>query len=97
MMKAANINIDREFFHIFWTTWENSVKSSGEMCFKIILKVTKKQGFTLSLEDTFFGKPQERGQIDPASRFRVKSSFIFPVSTYYTSFIQNAFSEKYYI
>ena len=30
----------------------------------IILKVTKRQGFTLSLEDTFFEKPQ-RGQIDP--------------------------------
>ena len=30
----------------------------------IILKDTKKQGFTLSLEDTFFEKPQG-GQIDP--------------------------------
>ena len=38
----------------------------------IILKVTKKQGFTLSLEDTFFEKPQEGGQIDRPSRFRVK-------------------------
>ena len=28
------------------------------MCFKIILKVTEKQGFTLSLEDTVFEKPQ---------------------------------------
>ena len=27
------------------------------MYFKIILKVTKKQGFTLSLEDAFFEKP----------------------------------------
>ena len=33
------------------------------MCFKIILKVTKNQGFTLSLEDIFFEKPQG-GQID---------------------------------
>ena len=31
----------------------------------IILKVTKKQGLTLSLKDTFFGKPQGWGaQID---------------------------------
>ena len=30
----------------------------------IILKVTKNQGLTLSLEDTFFEKPQG-GQIDP--------------------------------
>ena len=27
----------------------------------IILKVTKKQGFTLSFEDTFLEKPQEGG------------------------------------
>ena len=30
----------------------------------IILKVTKKQDFTLSLKDTFLEKPQ-RGQVDP--------------------------------
>ena len=36
-------------------------------CFKIILKVTKNQGFTLSLEDTFFEKPQGGCQIDPPS------------------------------
>ena len=35
------------------------------MCLKIILKVTKNQGFTLFLEDTFFEKPQ-------GGRFRVK-------------------------
>ena len=37
---------------------------SGKMCFKIILEVTKNQGFTLSLEDTIFEKPQG-GQIYP--------------------------------
>ena len=31
----------------------------------IILKVTKNQGFTLSLEDTIFEKQQERDQIEP--------------------------------
>ena len=55
LMKIANI--DREFLHIFWTTWGNSMKFSGKMCFKIILKVTKNQGFTLSLKDIFFEKP----------------------------------------
>ena len=40
------------------------MKFSGKMCLKIILKVTKNQAFTLSLEDTFFEKPQESGQID---------------------------------
>ena len=34
------------------------MKLSGKMCFKIILKVTKKQGSTLSMEDTFFKKPR---------------------------------------
>ena len=49
------------------------MKFSGKMCLMIILKVTKKQGFTLSLEDTFFEKQQEKGdQIEPPSRFRVK-------------------------
>ena len=30
----------------------------------MILKATKKQGFTLSLEDKFFENPQGGGQID---------------------------------
>ena len=44
----------------------------------IILKVTKKQGFPISLEDTFFEKPQWRGQIErphphpSPSCFRIK-------------------------
>ena len=33
------------------------MKFSGKICFKIILKVTKNQCITLSLEDTFFEKP----------------------------------------
>ena len=44
------------------------MKFSGKMRLMIILKVTKSQGFTLSLEDTFFEKPQdggEGGQTDP--------------------------------
>ena len=55
-MKLANS--DREFLHIYWTTWENSMKFSGKMCLKVILKVTKIQGFTFSSEVTFFEKPQ---------------------------------------
>ena len=41
------------------------MKFSGKMCFKIMLRVTKNQDFTLSLEDTFFKKPQGWGQFDP--------------------------------
>ena len=63
LMKIANI--DREFIHIFWTTWRKSMKFSGKVCFKIILKVTKNQSFTLSLEDTFFKKPQSGSNWPP--------------------------------
>ena len=56
LMKIANI--DREILHNFWTTWGISMKFSGKMWLMIILKVTKNQGFTLSLEDAFFEKTQ---------------------------------------
>ena len=39
------------------------MKFSGKMCLKIILKITKNQDFTLSTEDTFFEKPQGRGEV----------------------------------
>ena len=48
------------------------MKFSEKMCFNIILKVKKTQGFILSLEDTFFEKLQG-GQIDPPDRFRIKT------------------------
>ena len=40
------------------------MKFSEKMCFEIILKVTKSQGLTLSLEDTFFKKARG-GHFDP--------------------------------
>ena len=43
-MKIANI--DRQILHIFWTTWGILTKFSGKMSLKIVLNVTKKQGFT---------------------------------------------------
>ena len=51
------------------------MKFSGKMCLKIMLKVTKNQGFSFSLEDALFQKPQGGGQTDPPSppsRFMVK-------------------------
>ena len=51
------------------------MKFPGKMCFEITLKVTKKQGFTLSFEDTFFEKPQEGGQSDtPPRHIRFKNA-----------------------
>ena len=55
-------NIDKEILHDFWTTWGISMKFSGKMWLLIKLKVTKNQGPTLSLQDTFFEKPTKGGQ-----------------------------------
>ena len=41
------------------------MKFSGKMYLKIILKVTKHQGFSLSLEDTLFEKPQGGVKLTP--------------------------------
>ena len=72
-MKIANT--DREILHIFWTIWRISMKFSEKMCFKTILKVTKSQGFTFSLEDSAFENPQiEPLPLPPNSRFKVKTS-----------------------
>ena len=50
------------------------MKFLGKMYIMIILKVTKKQCFTLSLEETLFEKPQGMGggQVDLCSHFMVK-------------------------
>ena len=45
------VNTDEKNLHIFRTTRRISMKFSGKMCLMIILKVTKKQGFTISLEN----------------------------------------------
>ena len=48
----------------------------------IRLKVTKNEGFTLSLEDTFLQKPQG-GQIDPpALRFALSFKLLFVIYVY---------------
>ena len=44
-----------------------AIMANTQMCLKIILKVTKNQGFSLSLEDKFFEKPQGGDQIDRPS------------------------------
>ena len=45
------VDIGGENLHIFWTTGQISMKPSGKMWLKIILQVTKNQGYTLALED----------------------------------------------
>ena len=62
----------------------------------IILKVTKKQGFTLSLEDTFFKKPHGGSNL-PSSRFRVKTLLhhnIFQDNLFKTASFRNSFQKE---
>ena len=75
LMKKANI--DREILHNFWTTWEISMKFSGMMCLMIILKVTKNQGFSFSLEYTFFEKPRDRVLGSTIRIYRVNPPIVF--------------------
>ena len=66
LIKITNI------VYISWKTWEHSIKSSGKIFLKIILKIIKNEGFTIFLEDTFFEKPLEEIKLTPpSSRFRV--------------------------
>ena len=47
-------NIDSGILHIFSMNWGISMKFSEKMWLMMILKLTKKKGCTLSLEDTYF-------------------------------------------
>ena len=47
------VNVEGENFQIFWTTWGTSIKFSNTWLM-IILKVTKKQCFTLYLPLSLF-------------------------------------------
>ena len=44
------VNIDGKNLNFVWMTWVTSVKFSGQLWLMAILKVTRNQGFTLSLE-----------------------------------------------
>ena len=74
------VNIDAENLDIIWTNWGISIKFSGKMWLMVMLRVTKNQSFTLSLDDTFLEKPQW-GQTDSCSRLRVKINFLKLVSS----------------
>ena len=54
------VNIEEENLHINTTSWKISIKFSEKMWhMAIILKVTKKQGFTLSMKNTFRWKTEK--------------------------------------
>ena len=82
-------NIDREFLHIFWKTWGDSMKFSGKMCLKIILKLTKNQGFFLSLQDTLFRKPQGGwGEGEVYNRYMWHTLLTYNFSIYKKAYLQ---------
>ena len=53
------------------------MKLLGKMCFKIILKVTKNQSFTCSLEDTFFRKTTGGVKLTLPNSFKFKKKVIY--------------------
>ena len=72
-------NIDEGNLHIFRMTQGILMKFAGKMSLEIVLKVTKIQGFTLSLQNAVLKKPQGV-QIDlPISLFREKKRKVPPV------------------
>ena len=82
-------NLDKnngENLHIFWTNWGISMKFSGQMWLLITLKVTKNQGFTLSLKLYFWKNHRGRGSNWPhLSRLRVKGHFCKRQQTHWKS------------
>ena len=50
--------IGGESLHVFWTNWGISMKFSRKMWLTMISKVTKKKGFTITLDNKFLEKPQ---------------------------------------
>ena len=65
------VNIDEENIHIFRTTSGISMKFSGKMCRTIMLRVTKKQDFTLSLEIQFWkNRRRSNCPLPPSQTFK---------------------------
>ena len=103
LMKIANV--DREIFDNFWTTWGISMNFLGKMWLMMILKVTKKQGFTPSLEDIFFEKNKKKTNyvssysyslVDKENWVRFLSNFIIiMIITIFLIFVIFTFLFKY--
>ena len=71
---AKIANIHEENLHIFWRTWRILIKFARKISLMIILKFTKNQGLTLSLENTILEKPKFGSNWTPSpSLFSIKS------------------------
>ena len=67
----------------------------GKMCLMIMLKGTKKQGFTLSVEDTFFEKPQEKVKLTPTPSLCPAVLELNSKNSFIEQFVSVLTSEKY--
>ena len=82
------VNIFGENLHVFWTSWGISMKFLGKMWLIIILKITKNQGFILSLEDTFLENYKNGGaELTPNPSF---TPSLLRVNTHYKNIVENA-------
>ena len=68
------VNTNEEYFHIFRMPREISIKFLGKICFMIIAKFTKNQGFSPSLENIVLEKLQVGIKLNP-NLLRVKVPF----------------------
>ena len=66
---AKIVEIDKEKLHILRSTSEILMNFAETMCLTIILKVTKNQCCTLSLENTVLEKPQGRVKLTSTQPF----------------------------
>ena len=82
-MKIANI--DRESLYFFLTTWGISMKFLEKMWLMIILKVTKKQGPNLSLEDIFLKNCKGGSIWPPSPAFLGLRDAVWPPRFYYSA------------
>ena len=91
-MKIFNIEV--EDLYISWMTWGISVEFSGKMWLIITLKVTKNQGFTLSLENKFWKKNTGwgGGASDWPPRFLV---FFMNIASNVTYVLLNTYNHNY--
>ena len=74
---AKIANIHEENLHIFWRTWRILIKFARKISLMIILKFTKNQGLTLSLENTILEKPKFGSNWTPSPSFFSIKSFVW--------------------
>ena len=86
-MKKVNIN---ENLHIFWTTWEISLKLSGKMWLVIKLNVTESTSYrSLLLKNSFWTKPQCKDGSNWSSRLLGSIVFKYRWRIYNCQFNRN--------